>query len=203
MTKLILIRHGKTTWNLSGRYQGQTNTELSLEGIEQAKKIATRLRMEKIDQIYSSDLSRAYQTAKHIAHYHSLTVQKEYSLREIDFGQWEGLTYDQIEQTWPQELHLLFTNASQANIPGGETIQALTNRLSSKIDQLVSQNEHKTIVVVSHGMAIRSIIAHYLHIPIDFVWSIRQDNTAINILSFYDHKAVLELLNDTCHIKNC
>lgn len=200
MTKIILIRHGETNWNLTGRYQGQTDIALSEKGLSQVKYVADRLYREAIDAVYSSDLDRAYQTAKGIAVKHKLSVKKDERFREINFGAWEGLTYDEIQAKWPNELKLFFSTTSQAEIPDGEKITMLAERVSAAIKQIVADNPDKTIAIVAHGMVIRAAIAHFLHLPLDYVWSLRQDNTAINVIGFYHGKAILELINDTCHL---
>lgn len=202
MTKIILIRHGQTKWNLEGKYQGYSDVELTEAGVEQAKKVAGGLWGEKITAVYSSDLERAYQTARFIAFDRGLGVEKLQELREINFGEWEGMTYEGIRMKWPDELKQLFASADTVQIPKGETIQAVVQRMSQVIKALVERHPNQTIVLVSHGMAIRCAISHFMHIPLRYVWNIRQDNTAVNIISFYanDH-AILELLNDTHHLR--
>jgi len=92
VTKIILVRHGQTLWNNIGKYQGHTDVPLSKTGIEQASKVAKRLKNDKITAIYSSDLKRAKQTAEIIALEHNLPVITNTRFREINFGVWEGKT---------------------------------------------------------------------------------------------------------------
>ncbi|MGL5515099.1 MAG: histidine phosphatase family protein, partial [Sporomusa sp.] len=98
MTKLIIVRHGQTLWNLEKKYQGHSDIALSDEGLVQAAAVAERLAAEKIDTVYASDLSRAFKTAEGIAAKHELTVNIVPELREIKFGDWEGLCYEQISE---------------------------------------------------------------------------------------------------------
>lgn len=202
MTKIILIRHGQTNWNLTGKYQGHADVELTNKGIEQAKQAAERLYNEKIVAVYSSDLSRAAKTASCIAYDRNLVVTTLPELREISFGDWEGLTFDQIKERWPEEFAKMFSRPDIVKIPNGETVPMVANRIVKTICKLADTHNDKTIAVVSHGMAIRCALAHFLHVPLQYVWNIRQDNTAVNMLTYYAHDhAIIDLLNDTHHLR--
>lgn len=159
-----------------------------------------RLANTPIDAIYSSDLQRAYNTAKNIASFHALPVQKFEELREISFGKWEGMNYVSIQKKWPKELEMLFKDANKVSIPNGEKFSEVVERTSRIILKLNEKHKNQTIVIVSHGGAIRTILAHFLHIPLKHIWSIRQDNTAINILNFLSQGVVVEVLNDSHHL---
>ena len=98
MTKLILIRHGRTLWNSSGKFQGQSDIELSQEGISQAEKLAENFPVTHIDRVYSSNLKRAYITGEIIAKKFNVPIIKDKRLCEVSFGSWEGLTYDEIHE---------------------------------------------------------------------------------------------------------
>lgn len=202
MTRIILVRHGQTEWNILGRFQGQTDVKLTPLGLSQAEKAAVRLAGEDIAAVYASDLDRAMTTAECIAAKHGLKAIPFKPVREIFFGDWEGLSYDEIKKEWPDEIDKLFNKASRLVIPKGETFQQLVDRAVPAINTLAQQYQHKTIVIVSHGAALRSIIGHYLHIPLDYIWAIKQDNTAINYLVFCDDgRVIVELLNSTEHLK--
>ena len=101
MTKLIIVRHGQTLWNLERKYQGHSDIALTDTGLKQAQAVAERLAEEAVAAVYASDLSRAYKTAGYIAAKHNLTVHTVPELREIKFGDWEGLTYEEISVRWP------------------------------------------------------------------------------------------------------
>ena len=103
-TRLVLVRHGETSWNSEGRFQGRADIPLSEVGQRQAVALAAALAREEMHAIYSSDLRRAWDTALAIAERHSVPVCREPGLREMDFGSWEGLTYDQIRGIWPNVL---------------------------------------------------------------------------------------------------
>ena len=101
--KFILVRHGETEWNTSRKFGGHTDVPLNDTGRKQAKAAGEKLMGEHIDRVYCSDLSRAVDTAEAIMHYHDLKVEYDAKIREMNFGIWEGLTYDEIHEGYPEE----------------------------------------------------------------------------------------------------
>ena len=200
MTKLILVRHGQTLWNKELKYQGHSDIILDDDGLRQAALVAGRLKGEKIDAVYSSDLKRAFATAEAIANYHSLPVFVMPGLREMKFGEWEGFTFKFIYERWPEEMDKLFVNAREARVPGGETFDEVKIRAAAAVDELVAKHPEQTVVAVCHGGTIRTIICNVLGIDLNRVWDIKQDNTAVNIIEFYPERAIISLLNDTHHL---
>jgi alpha-ribazole phosphatase len=182
------------------KYQGHTDTELSPLGVEQARLVAERLAQEKIAGVYASDLSRAYQTAEHIAAKHNLPVQVMTEFREIKFGEWEGLTHEGITAKWPQIISRFFTHTDETEIPGGETFSQLKERAVRAVNHVVSRHPDETVVVVSHGGTIRTILCAALQIHLNYVWNIRQDNTAVNVIEYYQDRAIVTLMNDIHHL---
>ncbi|MEG6585507.1 alpha-ribazole phosphatase [Dendrosporobacter sp. 1207_IL3150] len=200
MTKIILVRHGQTFWNLELKYQGHTDIELTDLGISQAKKVSQRLKDIQVSAIYASDLSRAYKTAEYIAENHKLPVIAVPEFREISFGEWEGLNYNKINEGWPDVMGKLFTHPDEIRIPGGETFRELKERAQRAIDELVAKHNNETIIVVSHGGTIRTLICAALDIHLNRVWNIKQDNTAVNIIEYYPERTMVSLINDNHHL---
>lgn len=201
MTKIILVRHGQTFWNLELKYQGHSDIGLTDLGVNQAKRVSERLADEKIAAVYASDLSRAYHTAEMIAQKHKLTVISMPEFREICFGEWEGLNYTNINEQWPEVMGKLFTHPDEIRIPGGETFHELKERSQKAVERLIARHEDETIVVVSHGGTIRTLICAALDIHLNRVWNIKQDNTAVNIIEYYPDRTMVALINDTHHLK--
>lgn len=201
MTRLIIVRHGQTLWNLERKYQGHSDIALTEKGLNQAKAVAERLAEEKIDAVYASDLSRAFKTAECIAAKHELTVQVEPQLREIKFGDWEGLTYEEISARWPGMLGKLWTTPDELEIPGGESFHQLKERAYAAVQKIVTAHPEQTVVIVAHGGTIGTILCAMLDIHLNHVWSIRQDNTAVNIIDYYDGRPTIALLNCIRHLK--
>ena len=201
MTKLVLIRHGQTEWNIAGKYQGQSDVALSDKGIEQARCLAQNFPLEQLDAVYASDLSRALVTAEQVARHFGCVVQPEPSLREMNFGEWEGLTYKQIAAQWPEAMGTFFQRPDMLEIPGGEGFAVLQERAVKCIEEIVASNVGKTVAVVAHGAILRTILTHVLHMPLRYVWTIRQDNTAVNILRYDEGNCMVELVNSTAHLQ--
>ena len=198
--RLILVRHGQTEWNAGGRYQGQSNVALSDTGRKQARLLAERFPVKQLDAIYTSDLDRAKETAECVGEKFGVTVYPEEAFRELSFGDWEGLTYQQITARWPEEANKLFTAPDELVIPNGETFQELQKRALDKIHLLYGKHIDQTVAVFAHGAINKTILAGLMHIPLHYLWSLRQDNTAVNILRLDDGYVMVELINSTSHL---
>ena len=122
MVRIILIRHGETTWNTEGRYQGQEDTPLSEKGICQGMACAEGLKDIHIDRAISSPLSRSYETCRMAAEKHGLVVEKDERLTEISHGLWEGIHADEIEARYPESFYLWHTHPEKVQMPEGECL---------------------------------------------------------------------------------
>lgn len=198
--RLILVRHGQTEWNAGGRYQGQSNVALSDTGRKQAKFLAERFPVKQLDAIYTSDLDRAKETAECVGEKLCVSVYPEEAFRELSFGDWEGLTYQEISLRWPEEANKLFTAPDELVIPNGETFRELQKRALDKIHLLYEKHIDQTVAVFAHGAINKTILAGLMHIPLHYLWSLRQDNTAVNILRLDDGYVMVELINSTSHL---
>ncbi|HYI43883.1 MAG TPA: histidine phosphatase family protein [Actinomycetota bacterium] len=159
ITRILLVRHGATEWNTHKRAQGHADIALTDEGISQALHAAGELSETDIAAVYSSDLKRAYDTAMVIAKDHGVEVTVDRDFREIDQGEWEGLTVDEIRAGWPD----LWGPARHFNArPGGETPHQVRKRSLEALERAVKAHPDSTIVVVSHGGTIRWLSAEAL-----------------------------------------
>lgn len=164
--------------------------------------LAEKLKNEDIDLIYSSDLSRAYETAKILGDKLDKSVHVLPGIREMNFGKWEGLTIDEI-QTKYQNIHAVWEKTPHmAQVPGAETLIQVQERAMKAIYNIINKHPNKNIVLVSHGVAIKVIIFGLLDLDLSNYTKIRQDNTAINIIDVKCDQNVLVQLNDTCHLIN-
>lgn len=156
---IILIRHGITDYNRTGRLQGQIDIPLSDQGRQQAEKLAQKLKNKRIKALYSSDLSRARETAAIISRGIGLEI-KDYrsDLREINFGTWERLTISELEETYPQQLAQWRADRSYSAPHGGETFAQLAARGWQAIREIAAQHPGQTVAVVAHGALIKGIL---------------------------------------------
>ncbi|KJS80178.1 MAG: phosphoglycerate mutase [Peptococcaceae bacterium BICA1-8] len=201
MIRIIFVRHGQTAWNDLGLYQGHTDVPLNKAGIEQASKAAQRLKSEKLSAIYSSDLLRAKQTAEIIAVEHNLTVNTMTEFREINFGVWEGKTYKEINETYPQLLKTWLSEPENLKIPEGETFSEMLKRVWEGLKTVLAKHQDETVILVAHGGTIGALICNILEIKLNNLWRIKQGNTGITIIEFYEEKGILTLFNDTYHLQ--
>lgn len=206
MVKIILVRHGQTVWNLAGKFQGQTDVALTEDGQKQARLLAEHFPLDRVDEIYCSDLKRAHDTAKAIGDKFGVEVVPCEELREINFGEWESLTYKEISAKWPETMGDFWKNPAKLTIPSGESFTQVQERAMKKINEIIEANVKKGgerfVVLVAHGGINRSILTAFLGMPINNVWRISQYNTAVNSIRIDDGMINVEYVNNTEHLKN-
>lgn len=172
MTELWLVRHGQTDWNLEGRFQGQTDIPLNEEGISQARTLAAELNHEKqFDAVYSSDLKRAYRTAEIITQGKGLAIQVDTRLREVCQGEWEGMLFQDVVDSYRGEWDNRRTNPENTRPPGGESVAEVAARMMAAADQIACEYPRGRVLVVSHGMALAALLCKSREIPISQVYS--------------------------------
>ena len=201
MRRLLLVRHGETTWNTTGRYQGQTDVPLNDVGRQQAAAIAERLAAETIDAIYASDLIRAYETAQAIAKPHKLNVQADPRLREFSFGEWHGLTYAQMTARFPEQVAWWNADRLHRAPPGGETLAQVAVRLQAALDDIPHNHPDQTVLLVAHGGPIRVLLCLLLNKSPREFWQFDVGNTALTEFVFHDIGPRLTRFNDTHHLR--
>lgn len=201
MSRLLLVRHGETELNSSERYWGRTDVTLSAAGLRQAERLRDRLATEKLNAVYSSDLRRASLTADTIASRHKLEVITCPELREIDFGQLEGLTFDQIGRLYPEVTRLWMERSPELKYPDGESIYQLNNRVSDFMRRLEKHANEETILIVAHSGVLRTLACQLLGIEPQHRWQIRLDLASLTVIETYPQGAILTLLNDVSHLR--
>jgi broad specificity phosphatase PhoE len=161
MTRVLLIRHGETDWNAAGRWQGRAPVPLNEVGMEQSRRLGHYLAEHgpRIDVLYSSDLKRAMQTAAAVAAPQGLTMVPEPGLREIDLGDWQGLTRAEAE-AWDGERYAAYAAAHGSSPPpNGESWDHVKARVRRAFDELTARhNDSSTVALVSHGGTIGRLI---------------------------------------------
>ncbi len=199
--KLLLTRHGQTDWNIAGRYQGQSDVPLNQTGQTQAAQIAKRLSTETIHAIYTSDLSRAANTAQAIADFHQLEIKKDSRLRELSFGDWEGMTYKEMAAHSPDLFSKWMTDSMNISTPNGETLAQLAARVKSAFDQIKDDHKDQTVLIVSHSGALQSLLAVTLGVDLNRYWQFRVSQVSLSELIIVEDTVTLNLLNDVSHFQ--
>ena len=153
MTELLLVRHGETDWNRERRFQGHADPPLNETGREQANALAEELTGEEIELVYTSDLQRARETAQIVGARLGADVVPLPALREIDVGEWEGLTWPEIEQRYPEGARLWHERGY--GWESGETYDQLGERVVAELRRIAAQHPEQRVLVVGHGGTIR------------------------------------------------
>ncbi len=196
MVKIILIRHCETDWNSGNRYLGWEDVPLNNAGRNRAKLLAGQLKGENIEKIYSSNLSRAYETAGIISKFHSLEVVRIPELNEINFGDWEGLTFNEIEAKYKEKAKEYMSDPLNFRFPNGETLREFNKRVLSALDPILKKNSGR-ILIVAHGGTNRVIIGRALNLLLKEHWRIKQDVGCVNVIDFFEDTAIVSLMNCT------
>lgn len=199
-TRFIVVRHGQTLWNTQTRIQGQTDSELTAEGLAQAEAIGRRLARERFDAIVASDLGRAMRTAESIARHCGLAVTPEPRLRERSFGQGEGLTYAEVDARWPGVFSRAANTDPDAAIPGGETRRQFHERIHAAFLALARAHAGRRVVAVTHG-GVLAVLYRIVHdIPLAHAHKVAISNASYNAVAFDGDAWRLEAWDDTAHL---
>jgi broad specificity phosphatase PhoE len=158
MTELLLVRHGETDWNAERRFQGHADPPLNDIGRRQARELADELAGERIDAVYTSDLARARETAAILAERGGIPVVALPELREIDVGEWQGLTWPEIEERYPEGVRAWHETGN--GWQQGETYDELGARILTVLRRIVAEHAGERVLVVGHGGTVRAIRAH-------------------------------------------
>ena len=196
--ELILVRHGETLWNKEKRVQGISDIELSEFGLKQAERLAECLKSMEIEAIHSSPLKRAYQTAETIARFHEVEIEKEWCLRELDQGDFEGLTFSELWEKHSSFLRKWIADPASVVMPNGESLEELQTRAWGVIEEIIEQS--KNTLVVSHNFTITTILCKFKKISPSKFRNLRVDVASKTFVEISDDGAVVKLLNDTCHL---
>ena len=202
MGKIFIVRHGQTDGNSARKYFGITDIELNEEGLIQAGLISKRLERENICRIYGSNLKRAFKTAEIIAKPHKINVESKKDLMEINFGDWEGLSFQEIQKSYPHEFSKWQNNIMDFTIPHGESVLELKKRVETAFSEILNSARENNVAIVTHGGPIRVILSRILspNALETVFWKIRQDNASLNIIENIDNTQIISLVNDTSHL---
>jgi broad specificity phosphatase PhoE len=202
-TTILLVRHGQTEWNRIERFRGQIDIELNTTGQEQARRTAQKIYKHWAPvAIFSSPLKRAAHTANAIAQLFDLPVQPYQGLIDINYGDCQGLTPDEVNENWPIQLTNWYKMPAKAIIPGGESLAQVQERALAALSLIIKEHSKHTVVLVSHTVVNRLILLGILGLDIDRFWQLRQEPYTINLFEVENQRYTLFSMNDTCHLED-
>ena len=200
MVQIILVRHGETDWNTQQVFRGRVDVALNKVGLAQAKSVGVSLQDRAIDAIYSSPLSRAFETAHMLAEDRNIEVELERGFIDIDFGVWQGLSHHKVKEDFkdlykPGLLNPIGSHFLMGRVWKGE------DSVKQALERIVKNNPGKTLAIVSHRVVYKVLLCTILGLELSHFWYIRQDTCAVNGFDYKEGNYYLTLLNDTCHLK--
>lgn len=199
-TDVYVVRHGQTEGNIRDLFCGHTETPLTALGVAQARAVGRRLAHVSFAAAYASDLSRASDTARHALHGRDLPVSHDPRLREMYYGDWEGLPGKELGEKYPDIMRAFFTG--KGTVPGGESIAALRRRTTEALHDAVARHRGDPVLLVSHGNALMAMVAEALGLPVENTWAFSFENTSLSHLHVSKSGRVsVRFLNDATHIQ--
>ena len=201
MTRILLVRHGRTEWNKGQIFRGTVDIPLDEQGRKEAACARDWLEEASFDAAYSSPLGRAVETAEIILEPHGLTVHKHEGLIDLNYGEWQGKPNEEVKRIYP-ELYQQWREAPHTVVfPEGEGLGAVRDRSLSAVEEVVAKHPDETVLLAAHRVVNKVLIAALLGLDDSHFWEIGQDTAALNEFVYQDGKWICRLVNDTCHLR--
>jgi probable phosphoglycerate mutase len=200
-TRILAIRHGQTAWNADSRIQGHTDIALDAVGEWQAQRLALALVDEELDVLYSSDLARARQTAAPLAARKKLELRIDAGLRERGFGEFEGLSFKQIEQRWPEQAAAWRQRDPDFGARGGEVLRDFRERVVAAVTRLAMAHRGQSIALVTHGGVLDLLYREATRVALDAPRTWQLSNAGINRLLSNAEGLFLVGWDDCAHLQ--
>jgi broad specificity phosphatase PhoE len=199
-SRLLLVRHGQSTWNADHRIQGQLDPPLSELGVAQACDLGERLAGHRLAGFYCSDLARTRQTARLISSAVGLEPVPEPGLREIGLGAWEGKTREELMVEWPELWTRWAREPSWDIAPGGEGAQPFVDRVTGTLERLRERHPTGDVLCVTHGGVIHVALLDVIGRTSRGVFPFLIENCSLTVIQRASGRTVVTTVNDTCHL---
>ena len=200
MTEIIIVRHGETEWNVAEIFRGRIDIDLNETVIKQAELLAEYLSKIKIDAIYSSPLKRALKTAEIIASYHKLNVNIAPGLIDFNFGNWQGLSHQEVKDKYKELYRAWINHPEQVKMPAGESLNNVRKRAIGVVNKVIARYTG-TVVLVSHRVVNKVLICALLGLNNSHFWKIKQDMCGITTFTYENEQFILTKHNDTSYLE--
>jgi alpha-ribazole phosphatase/probable phosphoglycerate mutase len=192
-TRLYLTRHGEVVNH--GVYNGQTDVDITEQGVRQMERLRGLLEGKPLRAVYASDLLRTRKGAEIIGAPHGLEAQPRAEFREVNFGRWQGLTYPQVMERYPDDIPQWMNHLEKFRIPEGESLEDVRRRAMPKLQGLIEAHRGGEILLVCHGALNRLIIAEAIRLPLSQLLRIEQDYGCLNIIDYTPSWTFVKLIN--------
>ncbi|MGL5711830.1 MAG: histidine phosphatase family protein [Paraclostridium sp.] len=200
MTRLILVRHAITDDNIDGNLSGHIDSKISELGENQISKLTKFLEDETIDNIYTTTSSRTKATVEELANIQNLEIYQSEKLKEISFGDFEGISFDIIKNKYPDEFNKMIKQGYEYKYPNGESLVDSYNRVYEELEKIINNNKDKTILICAHAGTIRNIISYLIGRTHEYHWNFKIDNASVSIVNIVDGFSVIETLNNIAYL---
>lgn len=202
MTKILLVRHGESDANLKDVFAGHYDADLTVRGLAQAEHTAAFIKgTYAVDAVYSSDLRRAYKTAKPIADAFGLPIIATEGMREIAAGEWEGVPFYGIKDTHPELFHTFLYDLGNAVCPQGESVVEMAERVVQTITCIATENEGKTVVIATHATPIRALQCCFSGQPLSYIQQIPWvSNASVTEIHYENGCFTVEKVSQDAHL---
>jgi len=201
MTKVYIVRHGQTAWNLEEVFRGRADIPLDETGKKEVHLAGEALKDEILHAVYSSPLSRSMETAENVAKFHDLPVTPLEAIIDISYGEWEGVGLKEVQQQSPDLYELWLQEPHKIRFPQGETLEEVRSRTMEALEELLKKHHNENIVLVAHRVPNKVLCCALLGLDNSNFWRIQQDTASTNLFVYKDAKWIVSFLNDTSYLK--
>ena len=202
MSRVFLVRHGQTAWNVGEIFRGRADIPLDETGKYEVHLAGETLKDEALHAVYSSPLSRSMETAENIAKFHDISVTPLDAIIDISYGEWEGLGNQEVQQKYP-DLHALWlTEPHKVLFPGGESLDEVRSRTMTALEDLLAEHQDENFTLVAHRVPNKVICCALLGLDNSHFWRIQQDTASTNLFVYRNGQWIISYLNDTSYLKS-
>lgn len=202
MSRVYLVRHGQTAWNVGEIFRGRADIPLDETGKGEVHLAGETLKDETLHAVYSSPLSRSMETAENIAKFHDISVTPLDAIIDISYGEWEGLGNQEVQQKYP-ELHALWlSEPHKVLFPEGESLEEVRSRTMAAMEDLLLKHQDENFALVAHRVPNKVICCALLGLDNSHFWRIQQDTACTNLFVYRNGQWIISYLNDTSYLKS-